>query len=231
MTAPSRLLAAVLGCLLAAAVLFPPIAAADLGHDEQRGVDIAEFVRSGQRCSQLSAADFELIGEYAMGRYLEDTAAHKAMNEHMVAVMGEEGERRMHIALGHRYSGCGGGPAWSWMGPMAGMMYGTGYGASGYGPGMMGGRGSEAGGFGPAMMYGYRGSGNDEDGFDGPSAAAMIGMMAVLSGAVAAAALWLGRRRDGARPDSPLETLRRRYASGELDEEQYQERRRLVEGR
>jgi len=213
----AKLLAAAAGCLLVAALL-PAAAAADLAQEEGQGQAIAESVRSGERqCSDLSADEFELIGEYAMGRYLGDSAAHEAMNDHMVAVMGEAGERRMHIALGYRYSGCRGGPAWSWMGPMAGMMFGGGYEGGGYGPGMTGG------------PYRSR-AGDEEDNFDGPSAAAMVGMMAVLIGAVAVAVSWLSRRRDGSRPDSPLETLRRRYASGELDEEQYQERKRLLEG-
>jgi uncharacterized membrane protein len=175
---------------------------------------VAELVRSGAReCSDLSADQFELIGEHAMGRYLEDTAAHEAMNDHMVAVMGEQGERRMHIALGDRYSGCGGGPAWSWMGPMAGMMGGES--ARGEGFGMMGEEWSR--------------SSSANDGFNGPSAAAMIGVMAVLIAAVALAVFWLTRRRSAA-PDSPLETLKRRYAAGELSAEQFAESKRLLEG-
>jgi len=204
------------GCLLAAALL-PAAAAADLGQEEVRGRAIAESVSTGERgCSDLSAEEFELVGEYAMGRYLGDGAAHEAMNAHMVAMMGEGGERRMHVALGYRYSGCRGGPAGSWMGPMAGMM--------------LGGGGHEGGGYGPGMMGGYASPAGGEDEFDGPSAAAMVGMMAVLIGAAAAAVLWLSRRRDGPRPNSARETLRRRFASGELDEEQYQERKRLLEG-
>lgn len=54
----------------------------------------------------------------------------------------------------------------------------------------------------------------------------MVGMMAVLIGAVALAVLLLARRRNSA----PLETLKRRYASGELSDEQYQESKRLLEG-
>lgn len=82
-----------------------------------------------------------------------------------------------------------------------------------------------------SMMGGYGyGSGssasaNDED-FDGPSAAAMVGMMAVLIGAVALALFLLARRH----PGGPLDTLERRFAKGELTAEEYQERKRLLEG-
>ncbi|HVC07034.1 MAG TPA: hypothetical protein VND98_05560 [Solirubrobacterales bacterium] len=142
-----RALIGCLGALAAAALVFPAAAPAALAQEEQQGHGLAEAVRSGEKqCSQLSADDFELIGEYAMGRYLADPAAHEAMNRHMTAMMGAEGERRMHTALGYRYSECEGGPASRWVGPMAGMMYGGyGHGESGgsYGPGMMGGNWNE----------------------------------------------------------------------------------------
>jgi hypothetical protein len=210
---------------LALGVAGAPIATAapTLAQEEQQGEGIAESLRSGERqCSDLSADDFELIGEYAMGSYLGDEGAHAAMNRRMTLMMGEAGERRMHVALGYRYSGCPGGPASGWVGAMGGMMGGRGPG--GYGPGMMGGSGAE---YGSGMTGGYRsGPGAGDNDFDGPSAAAMIGMMAVLIGAVAVVLLLLARRRTS----GPLETLKRRYASGELSDEQYQESKRLLEG-
>jgi hypothetical protein len=51
-------------------------------------------------CSDLSAGDFELIGEHAMGRYLGSGSAHQAMNTHMTAMMGSVREERMHQGLG-----------------------------------------------------------------------------------------------------------------------------------
>lgn len=203
------------------------VAAADLRGEVAQGQLLAESLSSGDRqCSDLSPNDFELIGEYAMGRYLGDEAAHVAMNRRMTLTMGDAGERRMHIALGYRYTDCRGGPVSSWMGPMAGMMYGGGYGpeSRGYGPGMMGGNWS---GYGPGMMGGnWSGARGGDDDFNGPSAAAMVGMMAILIGAVAVAVLLLTRRRS----TGALETLKRRYASGELSAEQYEESKRLLEG-
>lgn len=116
------------------------VAAPSLAQEEQQGRSIAESVRSGERqCSDLSTDEFELIGEYAMGRYLGSEATHSAMNRRMTLMMGEAGERRMHVALGCRYSGCSGGPGSGWVGPMAGMMGGGGYGAgSNYSGTMMG---------------------------------------------------------------------------------------------
>ena len=78
-------------------------------------------MRAGEKqCSHLSAEEFELIGEYAMGRYLGDEVTHSEMNRRMTRMMGEAGERRMHVALGHRYSGCSGGPTSGWVGPDGG---------------------------------------------------------------------------------------------------------------
>lgn len=103
-------------------------AASTLAQEELQGARIAAAVKAGEKqCADVSTDGFELIGEYAMGRYLGSETAHSAMNRRMTRMMGEAGERRMHVALGYRYSGCSGGPTSSWVGPMAGMMGGRGY--------------------------------------------------------------------------------------------------------
>ncbi|MGE5407913.1 MAG: SHOCT domain-containing protein, partial [Syntrophothermus sp.] len=138
------------------------------------------------------------------------------------------GEQRMHMALGYRYSGCPGGPAPGWLGPMAGMMGGGVGGSGGYRPGMMGeGEYGQRGDSPGTMMDGHGpGSERGDEDFSGPSAGAMVGMMAVLIGAAAIGVLLLARRRNTA----PLETLKRRYANGELSDQQYEEAKRLLEG-
>jgi hypothetical protein len=182
---PSPRILVALTCLLAAALLLPAAAAGRQTREEQKGQALDESVRSMERrCSDLSTEDFELIGEYAMGRYLADPAAHEAMNRRMTRMMGAVGERRMHVALGYRYAGCRGGPAWGWMGPMAGMMhghYGGGESGGSFGPGMMGGNGEGEG-------HEYRGSmmGSRHRGGDG------IGDLGVVLVALAAAAIGAG---------------------------------------
>ncbi|HVW46631.1 MAG TPA: hypothetical protein VHA76_06240 [Solirubrobacterales bacterium] len=171
-----------LPCLLAllAALALPAVAAADLTRAEHDGGRIAQRVRTGETsCAELSAGEAELVGEYAMGRYLGTTARHAAMNRHMVAVMGDPAERRMHVALGERYAGCRGDGGWGWMSPMAAMM--------------RGGRGPEEGGY-PAGMMGSR-YGTDHSG--GMSTGAIIAIGAVLIGAAALGGVWFGRRRQG----------------------------------
>ena len=159
---------------VALALIVPVTALGDLSSDVQKGQRLAESIRSAQKeCSELSTDDFELIGEYAMDRYLANPAAHAAMNRRMTLMMGQAGEERMHKALGFRYSGCPGGPVSGWMGPMGGMMSG-GYGGNsgGSGLGMMGG-------YSQTMMGSSGGSHDDSD----------VGIAGVVLIALASAAL------------------------------------------
>lgn len=178
-------------CLIlssAAALALPAMAQADLASEVTQGQTIAQSVESGQRsCGELSDTDFELVGEYAMDRYLADRTAHEAMNARMVQMMGEAGEVAMHTALGHRYTGCPGGPDGAWAMPMAGMMGGSGGYGAGYGTPHDYGDDH----FGDGMM-GFDG-GND-DGLD-PITVVLIALgAALLGGLLVAGAFKLGRR-------------------------------------
>lgn len=188
-----RALTASAAVALAAVLLLPAAALADLGSGVAQGQQIANAVRSGQRdCSQLSADQLELVGEYAMDRYLGNRPAHEAMNQHMVQVMGEAGERRMHQALGARFAGCPGASSTGWTGPMAAMMGAYGGGYSDMGPGMMnGGRGGNPGpgDYGSFMHH-------DDDGIGG-WAVAGIALGAALIAGLAVALLFALRRRPG----------------------------------
>lgn len=222
-TAKPPALVAAFACLVFATALVPAGIASATPQEERQGSQILRELESGKlKCSDASASDFELVGEYAMGRMFGSPAQHEAMNQMMSRMMGSRGEESVHEAMGRRFSGCGGGQlprgfgqmmgAVNAMGMMGGGMMGSGsYGAPGS---MMGG-------------YGYDVASNEDDGdFDGPSAGAMVGMMAVLIAAVGLAVFLLARWR----PGDPQETLKRRYAKGELSAEEYQEQRRLLEG-
>ncbi len=201
-------------------------AASATPHEESQGSQILRELESGKlKCSDASASDFELVGEYAMGRMFGSPSQHEAMNQMMSRMMGARGEEGVHEAMGRRFSGCGGGQLPAGFGQMMGAVNAMGM----MGGGMMGGANQGGGSYGGAgsMMGSYGSLTNTSDeGFDGPSAAAMVGMMAVLIGAVALAVFLLARRR----PGGPLDTLKRRYAKGELSAEEYQERKRLLEG-
>jgi uncharacterized membrane protein len=202
--AKPRLLATAITFLALTAALGSPRIASATPQEEQQGSQILRELESGKlKCGDASADDFELVGEYAMGRMFGSPSQHEAMNQMMSRMMGARGEESIHEAMGRRFSGCGGGQLPAGFGRMMGAVNAM---------GMMGGYGSST-------------VTNGEE-FDGPSAAAMVGMMAVLIGAAALALFLLARRR----PGGPLDTLKRRFAKGELTAEEYQERKRLLEG-
>lgn len=198
------------------AVLVPGVATANAAtaQEERHGAAVLGQLEAGRvECGDLGPEQFEHIGDYAMGRLAGSTARHEAMDETMTRMMGSTAERQMHEAIGRRFSGCGGGRLPEGFAQMMGAFGAMGV-IGGGGPGSMmgGGHWSE-----------LRGGDGDSD---GPSAAATIGMMAVFVAAVAAAVLWLSRRR----PRGPLDTLQRRFAAGELNSAEYEERRRLLGG-
>jgi hypothetical protein len=169
------------GCLVLAvvAVLVPATAPANLTGEVQQGQRLLELLHSGQkRCSDLSADDFELIGEYAMGRYLGSAASHEAMNRHLTWMLGRQAEQRIHMALGYRYSSCSGGPRW--LGQMGSMMSGR-YGSrsSDFGPGV------------PARFSHWR---SDSD-VPVWGIALIIFAAAIVSGGIVALTMRLRRRR------------------------------------
>jgi hypothetical protein len=226
--AKPRLLAAIACLALAAAVASPGIASAT-PQEEQQGSQILRELESGKlKCGDASAADFELVGEYAMGRMFGSPSQHEAMNQMMSRMMGAPGEERVHEAMGRRFSGCGGGRLPAGFGRMMGAVNAMGM----MGGGIMGGANQGGGSYGggPGSIMGGSGYGSstntNDEGFDGPSAAAMVGMMAVLIGAVALVLFLLARRQSS----GPLDTLKRRFAKGELTADEYQERKRLLEG-
>src|SRR6266545_1953218 len=130
--------AAALGILVFALVVALPAAAAG----DPRG--------QSRRCSQFTTGDFERIGEHVMGRMLGSQGAHQSMNRLMEQMMGPANERRMHVIMGERFSGCGNPPL---PGGYAGMMGAMGM--MGGSDGMMGGVGSgDQRSNGPGAAYG-----------------------------------------------------------------------------
>ena len=110
---------------IALVLLIPAAASASLDGEQRQGQNLIAQLQAGAKtCSALSAGDLDHIGEYVMFRALGSTTLHQAMNARMRAMLGEQGESRMHELLGARYAGCStrtGGIAGS-----AGMMGGSG---------------------------------------------------------------------------------------------------------
>jgi hypothetical protein len=89
------------------ALLIPAVAQASLAGEQQQGQNLIAQLQSGAKtCRDLSADDLDHIGEYVMFRALGSTTLHQAMNDRMIAMLGEQAESRMHQLLGARYAGC-----------------------------------------------------------------------------------------------------------------------------
>jgi hypothetical protein len=128
--------------LIGAFLAIPAAARASLADEQRQGQELITQLQAGTKtCGDLSADDFDHIGEYVMYRAVGSTSLHQAMNDRMTAMMGEPGESRMHQLLGQRYTGCSTSAS----------------GTAGYGsmmaPGMMGGS------YGPGGFSGMMGSG------------------------------------------------------------------------
>jgi hypothetical protein len=92
---------------LVVALAVPAAAAASLVDEQRQGRSVVAQLQSGaKRCADLSGDDYEHVGEYVMGRALGSQRAHEAMNDRMRAMLGAQGEARMHAAMGRRFTGC-----------------------------------------------------------------------------------------------------------------------------
>lgn len=183
--------------------------------EEAEGKEVWEKLESKkQACKDLSDEDLELLGEYSMGLMIGDS--HSAMNEMIARIHGEEGEKQIHGALGKRLSGCdpnatipGRGQSWmsmmnvawgGWSVPFTNqinhMMYGFNSGM-GWGLGI----------FGWLFMVVWWGF-------------IIAGIIALIK--------WFLRSShgEGVCGRSSLDILKQRYAKGEIDKKEFEEKRR-----
>lgn len=56
------------------------------------------------QCASLTADDFDVLGDFFMGNMMASN--HESINQLITERLGDSGEKRMHIALGKRLSGC-----------------------------------------------------------------------------------------------------------------------------
>ena len=167
-------------------------------------------------CENLSDDDFHALGMYFMGLMAGDS--HEAMDTMMEKMMGEEGEKQMHIAMGKRMSGCesdapmpqsitNGGM----MPMMMNMMMGGGM--------MGGGNNSMVGNFttNPSGWFGW-----------GFGWIFMILWWVLIIAGIIALIKWLTRQSRGTHnhEKSSLEILKERYAKGEIDRKKFEEKKK-----
>ena len=170
-------------------------------------------------CSDLSDDDFVALGEYFMGQMIGDS--HEAMNEMMIRMRGEEGEEQIHLVMGKRLSGCDTSAAPStgssgWM-PMMQMMWG----------GMPAGQAEWSSPFGSnstnnMMNFGY--------GFGFFGWVFMILWWVLIIAGIVALIKWLTSQSRGSRGagKSPLDILKKRYAKGEINKKEFEEKKKVL---
>ncbi len=181
--------------------------------EEQEGKQFLDNLNSKTvLCSQLKDADFEKIGEYFMGQM--SGQSHAAMNAMMIQVHGEDGEEQIHIVMGKRLSGCdtlAAFPAISggWM-PMMNMMWGgwsSPFSSNNSTNNMMN------FGFGPFGGFGW---------------IFMILWWVLIIAGIVAIIKWLTSQSHGTHnhEKSALDVLKERYAKGEIDKKEFEEKKR-----
>jgi len=186
--------------------------------EEQEGKQFLDNLNNKTvTCLQLKNTDFEKIGEYFMGQSIGDTSRHIAMNEMMKSMMGEQGEEQMHIAWGKRGSGCETSAAFPSQGegfmPMMQMMMGgwsSPFGSNNSTNNMMN------FGFGPFGGFGW---------------IFMILWWVLIIAGIIVLIKWLMAQSHGSHghEKSSLEILKERYAKGEIDKKEFEERKKDLE--
>jgi len=188
--------------------------------EEQEGKSLLdELTDKTTVCSQLKDADFEKIGEYFMGQSIGDTLRHIVMDEMMKRMMGEQGEEQAHIVMGKRLSGCDTSVAFPSQDagfiPIMGMMGNwASYGNNGnynlpYN-------------FGSMMGFGY--------GYGWGWIFMILWWALVIAGIVALIKWLIVQSRDTSSHDkkTPLGILKERYAKGEINKEEFEEKFRQI---
>lgn len=184
-------------------------------HQEAEGKIVWEKLQAKQiQCSDLSDDDFEVLGEYFMGQMTGPS--HEAMNNMMIQMMDEKGEKQMHIVMGKRLSGCDTSATFPSKGvgfmPMMNMMWG----------GWSSPFGSNS--TNNLINFGFKLLG----GLGWIFIILMIlwGILPIVG--IVALIKWLTNRSRTTHHygKSPLEILKERYAKGEIDKEEFEDKKK-----
>ena len=181
--------------------------------EEQEGKELWNKLRAKEvDCADLIDEQYGVLGEYFMGTMAGES--HAAMNAMMIQAHGEDGEEQIHIVMGKRLSGCDTSaifPAISggWM-PMMNMMWGgwsSPFGDNNSTNNMMNFGFGSFGGFGWIFM--------------------ILWWVLIIAGIVALIK-WLTSQSRGThnREKSALEILQERYAKGEIDKKEFEEKKK-----
>ena len=178
--------------------------------EEKEGKELwQKFQAKEISCVNLNNEQFGVLGEYFMGQMMGDS--HAAMNAMMIQMHGEEGEEQIHIVMGKRLSGCDASVALpmgsgGWM-PMMNMM--TGRWSSPFGDNSTN----------NMMNFGY--------GFGFFGWILMILWWVLIIAGIVALIRWLTSQSHGTHnhEKSALDVLKERYAKGEIDKKEFEEKK------
>ncbi|MDP3956082.1 MAG: SHOCT domain-containing protein [bacterium] len=181
--------------------------------EEQEGKELWNKLQAKEVvCADLNDEQYGVLGEYFMGQMAGDS--HAAMNAMMIQAHGEDGEEQIHIVMGKRLSGCDTSasfPAISggWM-PMMNMMWGgwsSPFGSNNSTNNMMNFGFGSFGGFGWIFM--------------------ILWWVLIIAGIVALIK-WLTSQSRGTHHNekSALEILQERYAKGEINKQEFEEKKK-----
>lgn len=179
--------------------------------EEAEGKTIWDKLQAKQlECKNLTDDNFDVLGEYFMGQSIGNTQRHVLMNQMMKNMMGDTGETQMHITIGKRFSGCDTSAAYpqngtSFIAPMMWMMGGGGNPMMGYGD------------WGNMMGWGF--------GILGWFSMLIFWILLIL-GVVALIRYLGGSTRSKDKEKSSLDILKERYAKGEIDKKEFEEKKK-----
>jgi len=195
----------------------------DDGHtarEEAEGKEIWGKLQSGElKCEDLTDENFGALGEYFMGQMAGDS--HEAMNNMMIAMLDEEGEEEMHVAMGKRMSNCEPNAAMPQNMMNGGMMQM-----------MMGG----------GMMGNWSNSSALNNNFTNPMSMMnfgfapfgwifMILFWALVIAGIVALIKWIAsqNKTEYRSHKSALDILKERYAKGEIEKKEFEEKKKEIE--
>jgi len=169
-------------------------------------------------CEDLSDDDFGALGEYYMGQMIGDS--HEGMNNMMTQMMGEEGEKQMHVTMSKRLSRCDTSAAMptSGMGFMPLMQMMTGGGMMSGGSNLFSLTNSSNN---PMMNFGFT-----PFGWIGGIFMILFWVLVIVG--VVSLIKWLAsqNRYESNDARSALDVLKERYAKGEIDKKEFEEKKK-----
>ncbi|KKQ83643.1 MAG: hypothetical protein UT07_C0001G0005 [Parcubacteria group bacterium GW2011_GWB1_38_8] len=181
--------------------------------EEQEGKELWNELQAKETtCENLNDEQYGVLGEYFMGQMAGES--HAAMNAMMIQAHGEDGEEQIHVVMGKRLSGCDTSAVFpsisgGWM-PMMNMMWG------GWSSPLDGNNSINS-----MMNFGF-------GPFGGFGLIFMIIWWVLIIAGIVALIKWLTSQSRGTNSHgkSALEILQERYARGEIDKKEFEEKKR-----